>query len=189
MSSSRYLATVKKSLVRTESLLGSEPLSPAREHWDRALSRITEMALGLDRIRDLVVKLKTFSHIDEGEFRRVSIRECVESVLTILGHRLRDRISMELSFGEPDGVECYPSLLNQALMNLVANSIDNTRSRSRRPRRPRRRASPIDSPGAARQLPLPRRDRPSARRPRAAGVWPAHASFDRWRPARRHVPS
>jgi signal transduction histidine kinase len=27
-------------------------------------------------------------------------------------------------FGEPDSIECYPSLLNQAVMNLVSNSID-----------------------------------------------------------------
>ncbi len=119
-----HLATVKKSLMRAEAVLGQEPLLAAREHWDRALTRIGEMSLGLDRIRDLVLKLKTFSHIDEGEYRRASIRECVESVLTILGHRLRGRISVELDFGTPDAVECYPGLLNQALMNLVANSID-----------------------------------------------------------------
>jgi two-component system NtrC family sensor kinase len=27
-------------------------------------------------------------------------------------------------FGHPDLVDCYPSLLNQAIMNLVANAID-----------------------------------------------------------------
>jgi two-component system NtrC family sensor kinase len=48
----------------------------------------------------------------------------VESVLTILGHRLRGAIAVETRFGEPDQVDCYASLLNQAIMNLVANSID-----------------------------------------------------------------
>jgi two-component system, NtrC family, sensor kinase len=82
------------------------------------------MTIGLERIRDLVVKLRTFSHIDEGEWRRVSMRECIESVLTILAHRARERIQINTRFGDPDRVDCYPSLLNQALMNLVANSID-----------------------------------------------------------------
>jgi two-component system NtrC family sensor kinase len=120
-----HLTTVKKSLARAEAALG--PLIESdvvRENWARACSRIDEMTLGLERIRELVVKLRTFSHIDEGEWRCVSMRECIESVLTILGHRARERIEIETSFGSPDLVDCYPSLLNQAVMNLIANSMD-----------------------------------------------------------------
>jgi two-component system NtrC family sensor kinase len=121
-----HLSTVKKSLSKAELALVAAQVDVAREHWDRAQLRISEMSLGLERIRELVVKLKTFSHIDEGEWRRVSIRECIESVLTILGHRLRDGggVTVETNFGAPDEIECFPSLLNQAVMNLVANSID-----------------------------------------------------------------
>ena len=46
------------------------------------------MSIGLERIQELVVKLRTFSRLDEGELKHVSIRECVESVLMILKHRL-----------------------------------------------------------------------------------------------------
>jgi chemotaxis response regulator CheB len=100
-------------------------LSPAeKEHWDRANSRLSEMNLGLERIRELVVKLRTFSRLDEGERKIVSVRECVESLLTILSHKLKDRIAVETHFGEPDRLECYPSLLTQAIMNLIANAID-----------------------------------------------------------------
>ena len=35
-----------------------------------------------------------------------------------------ERFTVETEFGEPDQVDCYASLLNQAIMNLVANSID-----------------------------------------------------------------
>ena len=75
-------------------------------------------------MRDLVLKLRTFSRLDEGERKAVSIRECIESLLTILGHRLKDRIDVQTRYGEPDFVECYPGLLTQAVMNLVANAID-----------------------------------------------------------------
>jgi two-component system NtrC family sensor kinase len=125
-----HLMTVKKSLARAETALG--PLIESevvRENWDRARSRIDEMTLGLERIRELVVKLRTFSHIDEGEWRRVSMRECIESVLTILGHRAREHIEIRTHYGSPDEVDCYPSLLNQAVMNLVANSIDSIADR------------------------------------------------------------
>jgi two-component system NtrC family sensor kinase len=83
------------------------------------------MKVGLERIRHLVIKLRTFSRLDEGECKTVSVRESVDSLLTILGHKLKNhRIEVETEYGEPDSIDCYPSLLNQALMNLVANSID-----------------------------------------------------------------
>jgi two-component system NtrC family sensor kinase len=120
-----HLSTVKKSLARAETALGAAvQAEPVRDSWSRARTRLEEMTSGLERIRELVVKLRTFSHIDEGEWRKVSIRECIDSVLTILGHRIRDRIEVQTAFGEPDAVECYPGLLNQAVMNLISNSID-----------------------------------------------------------------
>jgi two-component system NtrC family sensor kinase len=48
-----------------------------------------------------------------------------------LSHRARERISIEPHYGNPDQVDCYPGLLNQAIMNLVANSIDAIPERGR----------------------------------------------------------
>jgi two-component system NtrC family sensor kinase len=90
----------------------------------RAQSRLHEAELGLERIRELVVKLRVFSRLDEGERKEVSVAECVESVLTILRHKFDGRIEVTTHFGHPDVLDCYPSLLNQAIMNLVANAID-----------------------------------------------------------------
>jgi two-component system NtrC family sensor kinase len=118
-----HLDTTQRSLAKAVPDPGSLS-EPAKQNWERAVSRLAEMQLGLERIRDLVVKLRTFSRLDEGEQKRVSIRECVESLLTILSHRLKDRIEVVTKFGAPDELECFPSLLTQAIMNLVANSID-----------------------------------------------------------------
>jgi two-component system NtrC family sensor kinase len=119
-----HLETVKRSLDVVHAEASGALSVPASEHWKRAQSRLAEMGLGLERIRDLVVKLRTFSRLDEGERKKVSVRECVDSVVTILGHRLKDRIVIETCYGEPDILECFPGLLNQAIMNLVANAID-----------------------------------------------------------------
>ena len=119
-----HLETVKRSLDVIHAETAGALSEPAGEHWKRAQTRLGEMTLGLERIRDLVVKLRTFSRLDEGEKKQVSVKECVDSVVTILSHRLRDRITIETQCGEPDSIECYPGLLNQAIMNLVANAID-----------------------------------------------------------------
>lgn len=100
-------------------------------HWQRAQARLEEMQGGLDRIRELVLKLRTFSRLDEGERKSVSVRECVDAVVTILQHRLRDRIELDLRFEPPEVLECYPSLLNQAIMNVMANAIDAIESNGR----------------------------------------------------------
>ncbi len=119
-----HLDTALRSLGRIDQEVLPHLSEYGRTHWSRAGDRLREMAAGIDRIRELVVKLRTFSRLDEGERKRVSVRTCVESVLTILGHRFEDRILVVTSFCEPDLLECFPSLLNQAIMNLVANAID-----------------------------------------------------------------
>jgi DNA-binding response OmpR family regulator len=119
-----HLGTAEQCLREVEGALGGLTLESVQKPWQRALDRLGGMRLGLERMRELVVKLRTFSRLDEGEIKAVSLRECVDSVLTILGHRLGDRISIEQRIGEPDIIECMPGLLNQALMNLVTNAID-----------------------------------------------------------------
>jgi two-component system NtrC family sensor kinase len=119
-----HLDTTRKSLEQFQAELSQSVSTRAEDLWRRAHSRLAETELGLGRIRDLVLKLRTFSRLDEGERKRVSIGECVDSVVTILGHRLKDRITIDVELRPPDQVECFPSLLNQVLLNLVANSID-----------------------------------------------------------------
>jgi two-component system NtrC family sensor kinase len=96
----------------------------AEQQWERAQSRLTEAGGGLLRIRDLVLKLRTFSRLDEGERKVASFSECLESVATILAHRLQERVALVRDLAAPDKLDCYPALLNQVLLNLVANAID-----------------------------------------------------------------
>jgi two-component system NtrC family sensor kinase len=119
-----HLATAGRSLGKVETELGESASATVKQNCERARSRLRESELGTQRISELVLKLRTFSRLDEGDQKRVSIPECVASVLTILHHRLEGRIAVETHFGYPDSVECFPGLLNQALMNLISNGID-----------------------------------------------------------------
>lgn len=119
-----HLRTTESSLLEVESLIGVKALDPALESWSRARSRLNSMRLGLERIRDLVVKLRTFSRLDEGEIKTVNMAECIDSVLTILEHRLEGRVKITKEIHPPGELECIPGLLNQAIMNLVSNALD-----------------------------------------------------------------
>ncbi len=119
-----HLSTAQNGLAKVKAEVESSLTAPTAEHLSRAQTRLHEAGVGLERIRDLVVKLRVFSRIDEGERKEVRISECIESVLTILRHKFEGRLEMTTHYGHPDTVDCYPSLLNQAIMNLIANGID-----------------------------------------------------------------
>ena len=118
-----HVETIRRTLELLGAELPSMASGPSGERWQRARERLDATRMGLERIRELVLKLRTFSRLDEGERKSVPVRECIESVLTLLEHRLDARISVEIGVDPGEIVDCYPALLNQALMNLVSNSI------------------------------------------------------------------
>jgi two-component system, NtrC family, sensor kinase len=95
-----------------------------RRRLEKTAARLDDAREGLERVRDLVLHLRTFSRLDEGEWKTVDIRECVESVLKFLGHRLDGRIEVRTRYGPQTQLSCHPGPFNQVLMNLVANAID-----------------------------------------------------------------
>jgi two-component system NtrC family sensor kinase len=118
-----HIGTVRRSLQSTKP--SQEALPPeSRQHWDRAFQRLSEAQMGLERIRDIVTKLRTFSRLDEGEVQPVNLEECIEAVVTMLRHRFEGRITLTTKYGSVVPVEGRPGLLNQAVMNLVSNAID-----------------------------------------------------------------
>jgi two-component system NtrC family sensor kinase len=119
-----HLSTVKRTLAGLDERVRPVLDENGIKHWERAQNRLSEMHIGTERISELVVKLRTFSRLDEGTIKSVSVKECVQSVLTISKHRLDERVQVVTELGEPDTIECYAGLLNQALMNLVSNAID-----------------------------------------------------------------
>lgn len=87
-------------------------------------ANLRDACFGIERVKELVSKLRTFSRLDEGKFKTVDIQESIESVLLFLRHKLEDRIEIERDFAGPSTLDCYPGELNQVLMNVIANAID-----------------------------------------------------------------
>ncbi|UNU25323.1 sensor histidine kinase [Microcoleus vaginatus] len=90
---------------------------------------LDSMKLGTDRIRQIVLSLRNFSRMDEAEFKAVDIHEGIDSTLSILQHRLKDKperpaIQVIRDYGNLPLIECYPGQINQAFMNILANAID-----------------------------------------------------------------
>ncbi|MBD2578693.1 PAS domain S-box protein [Oscillatoria sp. FACHB-1406] len=97
-----------------------------REDW---LKLFTSMRAGTNRIREIVLSLRSFARLDEAEFKTVDIHEGIRSALMILQSRLKGRtqrpdIETSEEYGFLPLVECYPGQLNQVFMNILANAID-----------------------------------------------------------------
>lgn len=100
-------------------------LGPERQRLlDKGKARLAEMATGLERIRDLVVKLRTFSRSDAGATRQIDIGEAIDGVLTLLRHRTGSRIRISRRIGPERLFDCYAGPFNQVLLNLLSNAVD-----------------------------------------------------------------
>ncbi|MEL6382363.1 MAG: ATP-binding protein [Cyanobacteria bacterium J06626_18] len=90
---------------------------------------LQSMRTGTERIRQIVLSLRTFSRMDEAEMKVVDIHEGIESTLVILGSRLkkapnRPEIRVVRAYEDLPPVECYAGQLNQVFMNILSNAID-----------------------------------------------------------------
>jgi two-component system, NtrC family, sensor kinase len=98
---------------------------------------ITSMSTGTERIRSIVQSLRTFSRLDEAAIKVVDIHESLDSTLTVLQSRFKDKtirigkadhyhptIQLVKNYGILPQIECYAGQLNQVFMNLIANAID-----------------------------------------------------------------
>ena len=90
---------------------------------------VASMKVGADRIRHIVLSLRTFSRMDEAVSKEADLHAGLDSTLLILQHRLkaipgRGEIEVRRDFGELPLVECCPGELNQVFMNVLSNAID-----------------------------------------------------------------
>ena len=100
------------------------------EYIQKDVPRIlSSMKVGTQRIRQIVLSLRTFSRIDEAEFKAVDIHESIDSTLMVLQHRFQETtklpaIQVIKDYGTLPLVECYGGELNQVFMNILVNAID-----------------------------------------------------------------
>jgi signal transduction histidine kinase len=78
---------------------------------------------GAFRSQQIVRDLRTFSRMEENEFTNIDIHEGIDSTLSLLGHKMEDRITIHKDYGKIPHIECLPGKLNQVFMNILTNSI------------------------------------------------------------------
>ncbi|MEB3292500.1 MAG: ATP-binding protein [Synechococcales bacterium] len=109
-----------------QTVIEQEDLAFVQQDLPKLLNSIQ---IGTVRIREIVSSLRTFSRLDEAEFKLANIHEGLDSTLLILQHRFKDQLAPSTihvvkDYGELPNIPCYPGQLNQVFVNILANAID-----------------------------------------------------------------
>jgi signal transduction histidine kinase len=86
------------------------------------LTLIRESAEGVTRVRQIVLDLKVFSHVDSAEWQTTNLHQCLDSTLNLAAHEIKYKAEVVKDYGEIPDVECLPAQLNQVLLNLLVNA-------------------------------------------------------------------
>ncbi len=79
---------------------------------------------GASRSSEIIKGLRSFSRLDDEACQFYDIHEGIDSSLVLLHNKIIDReISVRKDYGDFEGLECFPSKLNQVIMNILTNSI------------------------------------------------------------------
>lgn len=84
-------------------------------------SLLTDGITGTDKISDLIINLRNFSRLDRGEVSRYSLKEAINSTLTLLRYEIKNK-DISVIAEEDLVIECIPSQINQVLLNIVNNA-------------------------------------------------------------------
>ncbi len=86
---------------------------------------IGDIQTGVNRTSEIVKGLRNFTRMEATELKETDIHEGLYSTLLLLGHKIRDRITIVKEYDPGIGlIRCYPGPLNQVFMNLLNNAID-----------------------------------------------------------------
>ena len=80
------------------------------------------IAEGTTRIRDLVKDLRTFSRLDEAEWKAVSIIDSLRATINLVRTQYATIAEIQCQIDSNPVLDCWPAQLNQVFMNLIVNA-------------------------------------------------------------------
>src|SRR5659263_543538 len=83
---------------------------------------VRESLEGAERVRSIVADLKSFSRVDESEYKQADLNECLRSTINIVWNEIKYKATLKKELGEIPQTRCYPQQMNQVFMNLLVNA-------------------------------------------------------------------
>ena len=83
---------------------------------------IRESLDGAERVKKIVQDLKSFSRIDEAEWKMADINAGIESTINMVWNELKYKATVKKEYGDIPLTKCNPGQLNQVFMNILVNA-------------------------------------------------------------------
>jgi signal transduction histidine kinase len=113
---------------RAATVLDGSSLEPGLEWVASTFSVATllaEVKESTRRISELVAAVRSYSQMDRASMQRIDVTHGLESTLVMLGHKLRDGITVVREYSaDVPMLEAYAGELNQVWTNLIDNAVD-----------------------------------------------------------------
>lgn len=96
--------------------------------WQKLLMSISQdilpaMELASTRVGEIVEGLLNFARKDHKTMRMANVNQIVQSVIVLLNNQIKNKIDLDIKYGEVPEIACFPGQLNQVFMNILSNSI------------------------------------------------------------------
>lgn len=86
---------------------------------------LTEVKESTSRISGLVSSVRSYTQLDRASMGEILVTEGLDSTLVMLGHKLRQGVSVERSYDPAvPRIPAYAGELNQVWTNLIGNAVD-----------------------------------------------------------------
>jgi PAS domain S-box-containing protein len=89
---------------------------------DDIFNVVGESLEGAERVKKIVLDLKSFSRNDAPEITMADVNACIESTVNIVWNEIKYRARLHKELGDLPLIRCYPQQLNQVFMNLLMNA-------------------------------------------------------------------
>ncbi len=83
---------------------------------------VVESLEGAERIKRIVLDMKSFAHPGEDNLQLTDLTKGLESTLNIAWNELKYKAEVVEKYGQMEQVFCFPQQINQVFMNIIVNA-------------------------------------------------------------------
>jgi ligand-binding sensor domain-containing protein/signal transduction histidine kinase len=106
-----------------------ELLEGLQQRFDQLGESLNAISEGATRIRDLVRDLRTFSRLDEADWKEVAIGDSLNATVNLVRMQFAHQVEIVCQLDANPTLTCWPAQLNQVFMNLIVNACQAIASR------------------------------------------------------------
>ena len=96
----------------------------ARDKPEEFNEVVQDISEGIERVKNIVSDLRTFTHPDADQRDMVKVAEVVNSSLRFLSNEWKDKVQVELAVPETLTIRANKNKLTQVFVNLLQNALD-----------------------------------------------------------------